>query len=214
MTIIEVKHALRHYRVESGLHNCHAFGVESLVLRTNRDGSLIRIFHATGTHTLQRLFRDNGHFVVGVHNHNKALRLRRLFGDIWNVELRPTSTPEASCLYRYPFTSALNNPDGFNLGKPVIRRMSITTRRLIDVAMRPHDTHTVLVPASTAAWLVEEGPTVPNFQKYIYSPKSDLSLNSVGLYIPMNPRHLHLTCDAILEALQPTIRYDNPLEAA
>ncbi len=185
--------------VLSGLLDCHIRGLHSIVLEERADGSLLRIFYATARANMDRLFSHNGHFQLGAHNHDKELSFKVLHGQVYNVSLDFAADLDqrAMNLFRYPFRSALTS-GAFGLGPADGVRMLLSIQPLDSVTMRVTQIHTVLIASSKAVWVVDEGPRDPLAEKFIYSPRPDLTLDSTDLYRPMKPGVIANICDEIL----------------
>jgi len=185
--------------LKSGLWNCHVPGLHSVILEEKLDGSLVRIFFTDSRHRLNELFTPTGHFTLGAHNHDKELCFTSLYGDVLNVDV-VLSRLAPNTLYQYDFQSALTTGE-FSLGAPKMVGAIILVRPIDGVCMQPESVHTVLVNTPHAAWLVEEGPTVP-LQKQIYSPREDLQLSKEGLYQSMSERNLTDIQQILLENIR------------
>lgn len=188
--------------VKSGLFNCHHKGLHSLVLEERPDGSLLRIFYATNEHTMDKLYRDDGHFVIGAHNHDKALAFTTLYGDVQNVEVAIRMTKEKGSWkgYMYPFITSALLEGGFKIGQPEECSAELIWSPINGKRLATTDVHTVVVPGRSGAWLIEEGPK-QDAPKWILSPQRGLALDSEGLYLPMNPQEIARACDTILEGM-------------
>lgn len=187
--------------VQSGLLNCHHFGLHSLVLEKRPDGSLLRVFVTTPAHRLDRLFNQEGHFTLGAHNHDKTLDFTVLVGNVCHVSLCGLAVePHAAHpLYRYRFGSAIEG-GSFTLGQPERWSARIQIEPMDGTRMRSVDVHTVLVSSPWAAWAVDEGPC-EDVEKAIYSPRPDLSVEKLGnlsqLYQAMTPGGIAALCATI-----------------
>jgi hypothetical protein len=204
MTNEEILYRLRLRQVEGGLLNCHAIGVHSLVLKKRADGSLSRIFMTAHYHPLGRLFGPDGHFVIGAHNHDKPLRFRVLYGDVWNVALQAARSGEQRwTLYRYAFGSALDGGE-FAVGLACeCYGFGLAVHPLDGLAMQTNESHTLIVSSPAAAWLVDEGPAEP-VKKYIWSPRRDLTIQRhANLYRPMTDGDIARVCAAIAAGMAP-----------
>lgn len=174
--------------------NCHVPGLSSVVLFDRRadDGGMLRFFYTTPEeNSLSPLFGPDGNFTLGVHNHRYDLMLMPLIGHIVNVEVSTHEQVETGDinLFEYAFSSGV---DGVMSATPT-RTLGLDRIQPVDVASgdsRSMDStalHTVVVPRqdTPVAWLVHEGsPT--GTESRIYSMKPDLTLNSDGLYDPMD----------------------------
>lgn len=193
--------------LERSLENCHTPGLSSIVLfdRHECGGGMIRLYVATDyNHSLYDLYNENGHFTVGLHNHNYDLAIMPVVGHIINVtwDNRTWDGREAANnikLYKYRYDSfikdgakggILGNPEHeygrleFNVISPGSSIYMKAQESLVS------DTHTIMVSshnwAGKVAWVVVES-SPRNVPTYIYSPRNDLWIDTDGLYTPMLP---------------------------
>ena len=172
----------------SGLRNCHHKGLHSVVLDERRDGSLSRIFMATDVCSMDRIFRTDGHMVVGAHNHDKGIKFTLLYGEAWHVTLNTDAiNSNSDPWYRYEFTSAIDS-GSFGLLTPRKLMVSVGITNLDGTYMDVHAIHTVMCQPWTA-WHCDEGPKQP-VKKHVWSPRPDLVLDPAGLYLSMDEPEL------------------------
>lgn len=173
----------------SGIRNCHAFGVNSVVLQ---ERPCQRVFIATNDHDLWRNAIGQ-EFSVGFHPHHCDIRLTCLSGTVWNVDAVKLVSPEmpADVYFReWRFNSPILGKQG-NF-EPTGHRFNLRvfTRRLHaseTIFLRAHYLHTIYVPRGFAAeWLVEELTEDRLFIPLCYG-NADLSAwTPEGLYLPMD----------------------------
>jgi len=180
---------------EGSLANCHAPGLDSIVLKNNSvvNGGMARIFLAhEETHPLGQIIdEESGNFVIGVHDHRFPLTIVPLLGSFVNYEV--TADPEGSeQLHEYAFSSGINGTMGVSYQRQVTVRPPHFNEQEPGglIRMTANDLHTVIIPNRNTvnkwtAWLVLEEPTEKT--SHIYSPTDHLSLNSEGLYQPLDP---------------------------
>lgn len=192
---IVLRRALGQASFAGSLADCHAPGIDSIVLQDNRatNGGMTRIFAAhEGVHPLGDLINPNtGNYTIGVHDHRFGLRILPLLGTIVNFEV--TIDPEGpETLHEYEFQSGING----NMN--VAHTREVRTRTPVFHELTPGgstnmlatDLHTVIVPDSETvngmtAWMVHEGPEEKSSK--IYSPTDHLQVSAEGLYTPMSP---------------------------
>jgi hypothetical protein len=191
---------------DMALHDCHAVGVDSIVLATwnNDEGEkegMWRVFVAWhDVHPLGRLFQDDGHFTIGVHNHRYYISITPLLGLVSNYEARE-HFPHAmrQPLYEFDFTSAIREGGlGFQL------RGYHDDLKLGHVSIQPgftrhldaEELHTVQIPRTDdpfTAWLVIEGPD--RIESRVFSPLPEIPERTAKLYTPMPT----ITAEAVME---------------
>lgn len=183
----------------SGLRNCHHVGLTSVVLDEREDGSLSRIFFAESYSTMDRVFRPDGHMVIGAHNHDKPIRFTTLFGSPRHLSIYtdyPGVAPRVTW-YRYPFESAMNSGE-FGLLEPRPFFVTVAIHDLDNTYMDTREIHTVIASPMTA-WHCDERPKEP-IKKHVWSPRPDLKLDSRGLYLEMTKDQLEWTRKHLIAA--------------
>lgn len=90
----------------TGLRNCHARGVDSIVLSTYPDGRpKIRMFIARGSHELWKNTPwDNSPMSIAFHRHRARVELCLLAGSVWNVS---GSFSKRGILHPFQYESAI-----------------------------------------------------------------------------------------------------------
>jgi hypothetical protein len=200
MTVKEAVEIMKDGSAVSGLANCHHKGLYSIVLREREGGQLDRVFYASNLHTMDRVFRPDGHFTIGAHNHDKPLEFKVIFGDVYHILLLRGDRCYVR-MYKYPFNKSALETGEFSIGEPEPQLCAIHLLPLDYTKMDTRTLHSVLVPSTSAAWLVTEGPQVET-QRYIYSPRPDLKLDNNGLYIPLDQKSIKRVCNAIVESIK------------
>jgi hypothetical protein len=187
--------------LKSGFRNCHHMGLTSVVLDEREDGTLSRIFYAEPNCTMDRIFRPDGHMVIGAHNHDKPIRFTRLFGNPRHVSLftdYPGVSPR-SLWFRYPFESAINSGES-GLLDPRAFQVEVSIHDLDNTYMDTRQVHTVLT-SPMSAWHCDEFPK-EDVKKHVWSPLPGLKLDSRGLYVAMAEAELEQTRQALISAME------------
>lgn len=193
---------------DMALRNCHAIGLDSIVLGVELDESgvkqtMTRMFIAHhDRHGLDVLFRADGHYMVGVHNHRYNLTLEPVVGELINYEVM-LGKPAAGHLYEFEFVSGI----GGDLAIVQTGRHGMASSRHRSLCpgdchyMEASDLHTVIVPkvGRYSAWVVVEGPDVQ--ESCMYSPLPDPFIDSSQLYQPMAKIEAERVLDRIMEEL-------------
>lgn len=183
-------------RFISGLANCHVKGLYSLVIsdRVNDDIGMKRVFYCSIGCDMSLwsgawLTKDGYDFRIKPHNHKQDVRLKRFFGDVENVMLKPTDGEHHLTVYEYAFCSALLNGK-FELARVMTpSKVLRTSAPLEQLDMRWDEVHTV-VAKPHSAWLVEEGKLAPPNMQRLWSTQPDLKLSEEGLYVPLARKEL------------------------
>lgn len=184
-----ITNALEKGLPEKSLFNCHALGVDSVVV-SEENNQLVRIFFAwQAEHQLDNLHTDNGQFTVGVHNHKYNISLIPLVGSFINYEvfLGDEETRHGQ-LYEFEFQSGIGSEMQLkyrnmrNIQSINLRELSPGDQRI----MLAPELHTVIVPkdgSHLTAWMVIEGMEVNS--SLFYSPIEEPSIDATDMYIPM-----------------------------
>ena len=174
--------SIYHEIAERSLMDCHAIGVDSLVLS---EAPMVRMFVTRENHTLWR----NAHshpMSVGFHNHRTDLRLTSLSGTVYNI----TATPDDSGVPLRGFTweSAIRGGSGeFRDAGHSMGFAFASANLLWPVSQRAHVLHTVYVPrGEIAAWIVEEADEDPYYEAFCYSNADLAAFDSGSLYRSMS----------------------------
>lgn len=135
--------------------DCHARNVDSIVLRRDKMGRLLRAFLAWPGHRLDTN-RIDGHLEVGIHDHQYDIWFKSIHGDVANVVCRRSDA--GTPLLEWTFRSGVVN------GSPEIKKVG--EARLVEVACIPlqpcwawfrMDEYHTIQATGVAAWLVQEG---------------------------------------------------------
>ena len=181
--------------IKKGIKDCHAKGVDSVVLGLTEEGRLRRAFIAHPGHDLGM----GSTLSVGFHAHHCDVTLEVVHGAMLNINLAAgrshlSYTSDYMELATYEYESPI-----LNGGKGSFTRVS---------KMKPHDiqtiplstmseplfltanvVHTILIPfflAETCTWVVTEGEEDPEYYPFVYTNR-DLRYDTMqGLYNPMD----------------------------
>lgn len=203
-----LKTALDEGLPDMALKNCHAFGMDSIVLRRTiaygEKTSMVRMFVAWhDVHFLDQLYQDDGHYTLGVHNHRYDLMLQPLVGTLTNYECELDAPSDTRLRrYKFPFVSGIGGT--MKLGTPDER--SLRSSRAVDLPpgsvrlMAAPEWHTVIVKKDPAlpftAWMVFEGADY-NESKLV-SPLRNPPLRDENLYLPMSPPRAYDIVEQVL----------------
>lgn len=183
----------------SGLHDCHAKGLDSIVLRRFPSGGMLRVFVA---HEVLPLWAG-GTFVIGAHDHRFNIVLHRLYGSVENIQVAAVDRNNHSLLpaHEFRFQSALTT------GQFELTHLRDVALRLVTVPIEvrirmPFDAaHTVRCPAGAAAWAVYEGCERQAWTRF-YSLHRNPVLNSSGMYRPMSAASISDVCATVLRRME------------
>lgn len=168
------------------LVNCHAMGVDSLVLGVD---PILRIFVARENHTLWTNMPDQT-YSVGFHNHHCDVTLVHLTG-IWSNEMLAQSGGVEISLAPYRYESIIAGKSGaFSAsGRERTWRVRAFSQPVNSpIFMRAQELHTIWVPRhSVAAWMVIEGSEDLAYKSVCWSNDDLTRWEPVGLYQPMSP---------------------------
>lgn len=206
--INQIEAALIHGLPDMSLHNCHAVGVDSIVLACT-EGQCRRVFVAwSDVHGLDNLYRPDGHFQVGVHNHKYDLVIHPVHGTLINYEvvLRHDNLDWGPILWEHDFTSGITGELSIGPGrKRVVDRHDTIALHPTDLsrgwlyrALQAQNLHTVIVPKQHeyTAWMVTEGKHYN--QSLFYSPIPEPADLAPDLYQPMSVLDATVVLERIL----------------
>lgn len=177
--------------------NCHAHGVDSLVLEhpglhgAPRGSALARVFIAHRDHELWRNLPGENIMSVGYHAHHCDLRLVPIYGCIYNLSVKPEElriSPKGryrEFMYESPITAEDRQGAFVATGNryefaPWIHRLS----KAIDMPAK--EVHTIYVPrGEEAAWYVFEGAEDDLYTPLTWSNADLEKFNFTPLYQPM-----------------------------
>jgi len=166
----------------SGIANCHAEGVHSLMLHDEPENR-IRLFCTTPGHDLEHAEKT-----IGFHAHRTDIRLVPIAGVLRNIEPRliRTGLGVNNILHECRYSSAV-------LGEqPRLVSTGAKFRYFYDedmvlgpqgVWLPARQLHTVAAMSAATAWLVFEGKAAKKYDDRCYTP--NLNWNTTGLYRPM-----------------------------
>lgn len=200
MNQAQVMAAIARGDVIAGLANCHKQGVYSLVLQERKNDyvGMVRVFYASKGHGLANLIED-GDFALLPHNHRQSISLQLLWGCALNHEFKANEPRGGWPLKRYEFSSAIVDD---HIGVTFRGAEKLSGSMVSEIGSEPlkleaHHIHTVQVPSETAAWVVIEG-AISKQPSLCRSFKSNLSLTSEGLYLPMNKKDIAKVCNEMV----------------
>lgn len=171
----------------TGLRNCHARGLHSVVLGED-GGRLRRLFIATPEHTLWRNTLVGLPLSIGYHAHHCDLTIKVLAGSIANFTLRPGHGRKlAAWRYQSPIRGEaprfvrLFGPAAYGADFVILNEASAPLHLPAAVM------HTVNVTRdATAVWLIEEGEEDPHYLPLTLSDDDLSAFDWTGMYEPMD----------------------------
>lgn len=183
--------------IDKSFRNCHAPGVDSLVLGEGDSGELVRVFWARKGHSLGVRHPLSQELQIAFHGHHCDIEIHMLHGCMINSVASRTFGDGIGHIKAWQFQSKIARPDN---GAGFIRQPEhdmldgfVNTILTADKSCQAHytymhadDRHTVFVPDEEAFWLIREHPTEYGREtpKVVYS-NNDLSKFSFnGLYQP------------------------------
>ncbi len=204
MSKLLIKHLWRTNReqiLRNSLSNCHAVGVNSIVL-LDEPGRRIRLFTATKNHELYR----NGplslsEMSVAFHPHHCDIDIEVIKGPIINRIFRiDENGPLRLTAWRYHSKLRGEQP-GFEEIGPVHgfgSRMYLLDEGHVS-EMKSTDIHTIVTGISSMpAWLIYEGAEDPNYQPVCYSDADLTQWTGEGMYQPMTEAAVTATIEGLL----------------
>lgn len=163
-----------------GIRNCHAVGVDSLVLKRWRGGGMLRMFVTRPGHGWAP---DGDRFPLAPHDHRFRITLRHLFGDVRHRLFAPAD--DGRVFHRYRFTSAMGGTTPMAEREAVVRLAERVEPLAGRVCLDEMAIHTVDVTSEWAAWLVFEGVDRQP-KNALFSPDESFTVDASGLYQPMS----------------------------
>lgn len=182
-----------------GFRNCHAHGLDSIVLSRYDDGRpKCRMFVAHKHHALWRNGSNYG-MSIAFHGHRANIALELIKGKVWNVECIPAKEDEGN--YR-PFifeSYIVGEKGGFRAikgpGMSLGIQVPLGSQKL---ELKGSVYHSIRVDGGQkAAWLVHEGELDPNYNPTVYSNVDLTKFDAKDMYVPMTQAE----CDSILANL-------------
>lgn len=177
------------------LINCHAVGLDSIVLKGAPN--MVRIFLARPEHTLGQndpwATSDMTPFSLGMRAHHCDVTLVPLFGEVNNVvECRgPADCFPHVWMDAYEYQSQIEETGAFRprFGRSEFELGFIELRE--PTHMKARTRHSICVKAGeSAAWMVVEGAEDPNYAPITWSNAALTKFNFAPLYKPMTPERL------------------------
>lgn len=203
---------------ELSLKNCHAMGVDSLVLSDRPN--MVRIFYAHGEHELYRnlpIVSSRESFSVGLHEHHCDIQMIPLFGKVFNIFADSTFWRDGSGpvvpvkLDPFRYTSGINTGDNTSRFQKVetidSRRFDLYKQKLDKpLNLKANVQHTVFIPQfESAAWMIVEGEENPLYSPITWSNADLENFDSTNLYLPMDDFDISIAMRQISYALHPFI---------
>lgn len=178
--------------IPPGYRNCHARGVNSVVLAFYPDGRpRLRMFTTTPEHTLWTNARPGAGEVpmsLAIHAHRSPITLTRIHGRPMQVEAAHCEmTLDASRrIRRWRYQSQILTghgsftPEGYAC-------LAVREPYVFDcIRMEARDLHTIYVPrGEVAAWAVHEHELAPTYDEVLYSDDDLSAFDFTGMYEPM-----------------------------
>lgn len=183
----------------TGLRNCHAHGVDSVVLSTYPDGRPhVRMFVTRPDHTLWRNSALHGFASIAVHSHRADLMLKQIYGPVFNVRARVEKGGlEQDTFSSWAYESALlrRYAPGFSeLGARFLSTKNEDMRGHKVVFMDAGELHTVFVPKGReAAWFVTENGLAETYKNVVYSNADLTTFSFDGMYEEMGNDEIEAT---------------------
>lgn len=192
------------------LKNCHAPGIDSIVLGEGDKGELVRVFWARKGHSLGVRHPTSNQLQIAFHNHHCGIGYNILQGCMINCRIARDGH-QGGLLKKWGFESKIIAPESSGF---VPQDGCVYTRFQSEIltpddgcrftSMDADTHHTVFVPTEEAIWLLHESPSKygRDAQKVVYS-NSDLSKFSFdGLYQPFTS---HEEIQYILDIASPWV---------
>lgn len=186
--------------LKNSLINCHAVGLDSIVLKPAPN--MVRVFITRENHSLWRNNPDTGTlFSIGIHPHHCDVTMVPLTGGIANIVLGSGSPTHK--LHQFEYHSGITDRVGAQAkasgsgfmytGKDV--RVCLKHQPLrYPTTLMAKEMHSVYVPkGKRAAWLICEGREWPDYQPVTlsnYRLDEDYSAVEESLYKPMTQARL------------------------
>ncbi len=165
-------------KVYKSIKDCHAIGVNSIVLEQN-DKKLIRVFYTKPHHVIWKN-KDpfSKELAIAFHSHHCDISIEVVYGIMTNITATVKKEISSSNICGWKFQSAIKNTNGSfeksnNFTLESIEEETIGPKKLI--VMPANKLHTVYVEQDKeAAWIIREGNEDPNYDNTCYS-NSDLT---------------------------------------
>lgn len=177
--------------VDKCVRNCHARGLDSIVIDEDSRGSLERMFVSHPGGALENN-ASGDKFAVGIHEHHYPITLEAVSGEVWNLTYALFFRADLK-LKAYTFA---HNMDG----KPTIRPLGetgvlkiatseLSQRAIQQIHLQARELHTIVVPATSrgAAWIVREGERETD-ATLLLTDKDMTTFVPDGLYQPFRNR--------------------------
>jgi hypothetical protein len=172
--------------VANSVHNCHAHGVDSIVL-VDAPEQRIRLFSATKSHTL---WKNSGEhtYSVAYHPHHCDVTLIGVTGELYNIVIEQSDKGNI-LLSKFEYKSQFNGKGGFKFDtKERFKQPSMSNIWAGKFrSMKAEDIHTIYIPkGKEASWIVVEGNENPEYESVCYSNDDLECFSFKGMYTNMN----------------------------
>jgi len=192
---------MRNGMVVKGLHDCHAEGLESIMLH-DIPGNRIRMFVARENHTLwQNERRINLQFSLGIHAHHCDVRLIGAHGPVYNDLYGLVPHPRGDFqkfAYRSEITSGQSGTIEPTGEFAYAKRFDRCALQDSYSDMPAHMLHTIYIPKQhAAAWLVVEGEEDPDYNSVFWSNNKAPSIGP-HFYTPMTQQNVYAAIESVV----------------
>lgn len=172
------------------LKRCHHPNIDSIVLHKRKDGSLLRVFVATGPVEFGE---------VAIHSHRFPADFFVLSGALTNYNVRILKNGPGEILHEWDYHSPLLGGEGLTYVHPVVAVWDYWDYPQYDsFQMSEWDVHTVSCEAGTS-WIVSEGPEKKKTSRSYTKTAEPFTVE--GLYEPMSVEEVNEAVDKIYEAM-------------
>jgi hypothetical protein len=183
------------------LKNCHAPGLDSVVLGEGSSGELVRVFWARKGHSLGVRHPYSDQLQIAFHGHHCAIDFTVIQGCMINCTVDEVGSHQMQHgkikLWEFQSKIVSTASPGFaqlldENGAQRCKYVGLQNEILVDedmgriTSMNAEDIHTVFVPTEEAMWLLHEHPTKfgRNTKKVTYSNNDLSSFSFKDLYQP------------------------------
>lgn len=94
--------------VKRSFNNCHAIGLNSIILDQKPDGHLVRMFYTTPDHVLWKnedIYSPD--LTIAFHSHHTNIGISVVKGEITNITAKAIPTNQPSCIKGWDFQSQI-----------------------------------------------------------------------------------------------------------
>lgn len=195
-----IRHFMRYPENLTGLRNCHAKGVDSILL--DAPNTKFRVFIANTWHDLWKNSASQNEIMsVGFHNHHCDVELIHLNGTVYNIGFTDIKSGDTYLVYDYK--SKINSKylnGNFILQSNKCNIIEQITRIDKSLFLDAFRFHTISVPFGTSAsWLVIEGKENPDYKPITISNNPNLESETFeGYYEKINSEEFLKKLEEIL----------------